>query len=284
MGMQPHLFIPGKHCALPQQIAGDGEGRTGGQGHLTHGTEAVVVIEIDQPFAVRQYLVHSLHHRIRRQSAVLYRQVHAAPGGMEAHAQAFRGPELGGYKVSSVLGKDVMVVEAGGAAVLHQLCHAYLGAEQHHILIQVFPDLIQGLQPVEQLHVLDLRQIAGEYLVKMMMGVDQTGETEHAGGVDLFIHRVIHISADGTDYAVPYIDGGVTPKHVALVTGNDGVRVLYQQGAHSFSSSANKAARDSVKGGRQMPFSVMMPASRLWSVTSKAGLKHLTPAGAIGSQ
>ena len=32
------------------------------------------------------------------------------------------------------------------------------------------------------------------------------------------------------------------------------------------------AARLSVYGGRQIPFSVMMPVMRLWSVTSKAGL------------
>ena len=32
-----------------------------------------------------------------------------------------------------------------------------------------------------------------------------------------------------------------------------------------------------------MPFSVMMPAMRLWSVTSKLGLKHFTSAGAMGS-
>ena len=46
----------------------------------------------------------------------------------------------------------------------------------------------------------------------------------------------------------------------------------------------NSAARDWGNGGRQIPFSVMMPEIRLWWVTSKAGLKHYTPAGAMGSR
>ena len=53
-------------------------------------------------------------------------------------------------------GEDVVVVEAGGAAVLHQLAHAGQAGQPDHILIQVFPDLIQGLQPVKQLHILYL--------------------------------------------------------------------------------------------------------------------------------
>ena len=53
-------------------------------------------------------------------------------------------------------GEHIVVVEAGGAAVLHQLAHAGQAGQPDHILIQVFPDLIQGLQPVKQLHILYL--------------------------------------------------------------------------------------------------------------------------------
>ena len=43
------------------------------------------------------------------------------------------------------------------------------------------------------------------------------------------------------------------------------------------------AARDSLYGGRAMPYSVMIPVISSWSVTSKAGLYRHTPAGAMGS-
>ena len=92
----------------------------------------------------------------RRESAVLPGEVHAAPGGVHPDAKLLRRGELGFQQVPGALGEDVVVVKAGGAAVLQQLPHAGEGAEAHHLLVQALPDLIQGLQPVKQLHVLHL--------------------------------------------------------------------------------------------------------------------------------
>ena len=58
--------------------------------------------------------------------------------------------------------ENVMVVKAGGAAVFHQFPHAGDGAVADHPAVQILPDLVQGLQPVEQLQILYLRQIAAE--------------------------------------------------------------------------------------------------------------------------
>ena len=55
------------------------------------------------------------------------------------------GAALCAQQVTAVGGKDVVVVKAGGAAVLHQLAHAGQAGQPDHILVQVFPDLIQGL-------------------------------------------------------------------------------------------------------------------------------------------
>ena len=52
------------------------------------------------------------------------------------------------------------MIEAGRAAVLHKLAHAAQRGKAHNVRIEIFPDLIQRLEPVKQLHVLHLRQIA----------------------------------------------------------------------------------------------------------------------------
>ena len=81
-------------------------------------------------------------------------------------------------------GEDVVVVKAGGAAVLQQLPHASEGAEAHHVLVQPLPDLIQGGEPVEQLQVLHLGQVPGEHLIEMVVGVDEAGIAPAMGPVD----------------------------------------------------------------------------------------------------
>ncbi len=73
------------------------------------------------------------------------------------------------------LRENVMVVEAGGATVFHQLPHAGDGAVVDHPAVQILPDLVQGLQPVEQLQILHLGQIAAEGLVQVVMVLMRPG-------------------------------------------------------------------------------------------------------------
>ena len=77
-----------------------------------------------------------------------------------------------------------MMVKAGGAAVLHQLAHACEGGKADDFTVQVLPYLIEGFQPIEQLHILHLGKIAGKDLIEVMMGVYQAGVAEHMGAVD----------------------------------------------------------------------------------------------------
>ena len=125
-----------------------------------------------------------------------------------------------------------MVVKAGGAAVLHQFAHAGQAGQANYILIQVFPDLIQGLQPVEQLHVLHLRQIAGEYLIEVVVGVDQTGVAQHMAAVDDLVGADVQRRADGLDEAVLAVDIRVLQYAVFVVAGDQLVNVLNEQGGH----------------------------------------------------
>ena len=120
--------------------------------------------------------------------------------------------------------------------MLHQLAHAGETGQPDHILVQVFPDLIQGLQPVEQLHVLHLRQIAGEYLIEVVMGVDQTGVAQHMAAVDDLVGADVQRRADGLDEAVLAVDIRVLQYAVFVVAGDQLVNVLNEQGGHGNSS------------------------------------------------
>ena len=156
VGVEPYTVLASQLGALAQQVGGHGEGGAGGQRHTVHGAVGCIVVSFNGVDAVPQDLIHRLHYAVRRQAAVLLAEVHAAAAGVHADTQLIGGGELRPQQVAAAGGKDVVVVEAGGAAVLHQLAHAGQAGQANYILIQVFPDLIQGLQPVKQLHILYL--------------------------------------------------------------------------------------------------------------------------------
>ena len=95
-----------------------------------------------------------------------------------------------------------MMVEAGGAAVLHQFSHTGKTGQADHILVQISPNLVQSFQPVKQLHILHLRQIAGKHLIEMMVGIDQAWIAQHMAGVQSLIGGNIQRRTDGFDQAV----------------------------------------------------------------------------------
>ena len=125
------------------------------------------------------------------------------------------------------VGENVMVVKAGGAAVFHQLPHAGDGAVVDHPAVQILPDLVQGLQPVEQLQILHLRQVTAEGLVQMVMGVDEAGIDDATGGVDDLL-RLLFLRADVGDDAVLHQQIAVGVHGVAGVAGDDVGCVFHQ--------------------------------------------------------
>ena len=186
--------------------------------------------------AVPQDLVHRLHHTVRRQTAVLFAEVHAAAAGVHADAQLIGGGKLRAQQVAAAGGEDVVVVEAGGAAVLHQLTHAGEAGQADDIGVQILPDLVQCAQPVEQLHVLDLGQVAGEHLVQVVVGVDEAGVAEHVAAVDDAVGLHVQIAADGLDETVLTVEVGALQDAVAVITGDQLGDVPDKQGGHGVSS------------------------------------------------
>ena len=133
-------------------------------------------------------------------------------------------------------GEDIVVVEAGGAAVFHQLAHTRQGGQADNIAVQILPDLIQGFQPVKQLHILHLGQVAGEHLIEMVVGVYQTGIAKHVGAIDDSVSGGIQIGADFLDEAILAQHIHIGQHSVTVVTGDKLGNVFDQQGRHSLSS------------------------------------------------
>ena len=169
---------------------------------MPHGTEGSVVVSLDEPYTVGHDFVDSLNYAVRGQAAVLDAEIHAAPGGMHSDAQLLRGRKLGAHQVACAVWKHIVMVETSGAAVLHQLAHTCQGGQADDTGVQVLPNLIQRFEPIEQLHILYLGQVAGKLLIKMVVGVDKARIAEHMAAIQNFIGFFVQICSDRPDDAV----------------------------------------------------------------------------------
>ncbi len=109
-----------------------------------------------------------------------------------------------------------MVVKARGAAVFHQLAHAGLAGQADDVRVEVLPDLIERLQPVEQLHILHLRQVPRKLLIEVVVRVHEARITQHMPPPNF--RCFAEIRADGPDDAVFRIEVDVLQDPVIAVT------------------------------------------------------------------
>ena len=235
MRVQANAVLPREQRALTQKIGGDGKRRTGRERDPAHGLEGRIVICLDQADAVLENCVDGLHDRIGREPAVFAGKIHAAAGEMHAYPERFRRCALRADEIARVFGENIVMVEAGGAAVFHQFAHAGHGGEADGVLVEPFPDLIERDQPVEELHVLNLRQIAGKHLIQVMMRVDQTRIAKHAGCVDCFVRRRTG-AAYGFDSSVATKEIDVGKYCILRVAGYERGGVSDQKRAHGWFS------------------------------------------------
>ena len=232
VGVEADAVLPGQSGALPQQILADGEGGAGGQDHLAHGPGPGVVVGLDGPDTVGEDLVDGLDHAVGGQAPVLAAQIHAAPGADHPHPQGLPGGELLPQQVPAALGEDVVVVEAGGAPLLHHLPHGGEGGEADRLPVQVLPDLVQGPKPVEQLQPLHLGQVPGEALVQVVVGVHKARVAQHPGTVDDLVGLGGQARPHLLDQAVPAEDVGPLQAAVRPVAGDGEADISQQQRGH----------------------------------------------------
>ena len=116
--------------------------------------------------------------------------------------------------------------------MLHQLAHTGEGAQADDLAVQIFPDLIEGLEPVEELHVLHLRQVPGKDLVEVVVGVHQAGIAEHMGGVNGLIGGDLQGRAHGPDEAILAVEVDLFQQPVLVVAGHKPADVADEQSRH----------------------------------------------------
>ena len=198
---------------------------------------------LDQRGAVLQNGVHALHDAVGRQAAVLHGQVHAAARGDHAHAELVGRRKLRAEQITAPGREDIVVIEAGRAAVFHQLAHAGQRGSVHDLGIEVFPDLIERLEPGKQFKILYLRQIARELLIKMVVRINEAGIAQQMGAVQHLVGLNGKIRADGADTSVLAVQVDVPEHAVRIVAGDHGVKIANEQGSHTGSSFVRRGMR-----------------------------------------
>ncbi len=134
--MEPHVVVSRQLGALLHECSRNGKRRAGSENHLTHGKRASVVIGFDCGLTVFEDFVRGLHNGIRRQSPVLAGKAHAPAGRNHADAERFRCAKLRAEEIARAVGKDVVVVKAGRAAVFHEFRHAAERTQANGVLVE----------------------------------------------------------------------------------------------------------------------------------------------------
>ena len=88
-------------------------------------------------------------------------------------------------------------------------------------VFQISPNFVESFEPVEQLHVLHLGEVAGEDLIEVVVRVDQTGVAEHMARVDGFVGLAVEFHADLLDEAVLGVKVDVFVYGVGAVAGDE---------------------------------------------------------------
>ena len=95
-------------------------GEHGRQRHLDHRIVRCVMMRRDDPLAVVKDCVMRLHHAVRRQPAILLRQVHRAAVQRQAYAKRLGLLRLNVHRVFKPARKHVMMIGCAGDAGHHQ--------------------------------------------------------------------------------------------------------------------------------------------------------------------
>ena len=160
MRVQPQPKLPCGYRALAQKLSAYGKRRARRKRERAHRAERGVVILGRKAAAILNYLVNGLYHAVRRQPAVFFGKIHAAPARGKAHANLLRRGKLLVYqKMARFFGENIMMVERRGAAPLHKLRHCGKRGIPYNVAVYPLPYLIERHQPVKKLHVLHLRQV-----------------------------------------------------------------------------------------------------------------------------
>ncbi len=183
--MKPGSVLPRQGRCFLHQFLCNRKGAAGSEGDFPHRIGAAVVEAPDRVFTVAKDLLFGLHHGIRRQPPVLLGEAHRTPGGTEAHSERLGRLELDRHGIAlDMVGIDVVMVGGEGAPRSHQLRHRQKRGIVDALFIEIFPDIVEERQPIEELGVLNRRMVSGQGLIKVVVGVYKPRQNDVLRTVD----------------------------------------------------------------------------------------------------
>ena len=227
--MQHHPLVAGEERGVAHQLPAHRKGRAGRHADPQHRAFRGVVEGVDHPDRVVEDGGLRLHQRVGRQPARALADAHRAPGRVESQPHLAR--RLDGVVEPGAIRVEVEVIGRGRAARQRQFGEPDHGRDPHLLGTEPRPDRVERLEPAEQQRVLPSRHRAGQGLVEVVMGVDETRGDETAGGVDHFAGR-FQPGADRGDDPVAQEDVGARELRPRVVHRQHDLRAPDQYLAH----------------------------------------------------
>ena len=177
MGMQHHALVAGQNRSLSHQITADRKRRTRGYADAHHRALGRVVKRVNDPNAILKDRGFFLDQRIGRQTAVTDPDAHRTPRRVkpQPHLRCRRN----GVIQTRPVGIQIQMVRCHRAARQGQFRQTRLRRGEHFFGAKARPDRIERLQPAKKQRVLPTGHSAGQGLIQMVMGIDQT-RADHA--------------------------------------------------------------------------------------------------------
>ena len=201
MGVQHHPLVTRQKRGIAHQLAADRKGRTGRQTHPHHRALGRVVMGINDPDAIFQDRRLALDQTVRRQAAIADPDAHGPARGVKAQTHLAGGGN--GVIQPRAIGKQIEMIRGQRAARQGQLCQTHLRADKHLFRPEPGPDRIKPLQPAEQQRILPPRYGAGQGLIQVVVGVDQTRRHHTAARRDHLGPRCLKPAPHGGNHPAP---------------------------------------------------------------------------------
>ncbi len=204
MRVKPAIAARRKRGAFLHQPRRNREGRARRKRHLPHRAVCGVVIARNYPFAVGQDDIDVLNDAVRRQAAILLRQVHGTARQGNPHAECLCLLRLDVHRILDPRGVEILMVARGGAAAHEEFRQCEPRRQPERVAVHgLRPDRIERDQPVEQFLVDGVGMGARQRLVEMVVRVDKPGNDHVPGAIEHLVHRRRWLASGGHQFGNP---------------------------------------------------------------------------------
>ncbi len=250
MRVQAHMLVAAREPrTVDHEFGRHTERRAWGKPNAQHRQRGRVMKGFQHAPAVGENVLLVLDQIVGRQTAGAFAHAHAAARRMEAHAELLRGADL--VVEPAAVREQIQVIRHGSRSAEHQFTQREFRADVDRIGIDLRPDRIEHLQPVEQAEPAPGADRACQRLKQMVMAVHHSGHNHAAACADGFVGRTSSRIGRHPRYDVcvgaDRFDCVATDEHTAAanfaadrIHRHDDVGAMHEQRAHSTSPPNSK--------------------------------------------